>query len=209
MPLRFTHIRLENWRNFLAVDAPLERRVFLVGPNASGKSNFLDAFRFLRDIADPERGGFQSAVKSRGGVSQIRSLHARRYPNVTIEVELLLDDEVRWTYRIEFTQDNQRSPVIQREMVKRGDEVLRNRPDSADQEDKNLLTQTHLQQTNANKPFRALQEAFSKVQYLHIVPQLVREPDRSVGRTHDPYGGDFLEQVAATPKKILESRLRR
>ncbi|HLC30282.1 MAG TPA: AAA family ATPase, partial [Dehalococcoidia bacterium] len=47
MALRFRHIYIENWRNFVQVDADLQRRVFLVGPNASGKSNFLDAFRFL------------------------------------------------------------------------------------------------------------------------------------------------------------------
>lgn len=36
----------------------------------------------------------------------------------------------------------------------------------------------------------------ASVRYLHIVPQLIREPDRSVGRVNDPYGGDFLEQIA-------------
>ena len=47
---RFTQVHLENRRNFVVVDVPLQRRVFLVGPNASGKSNFLEAFRFLSDI---------------------------------------------------------------------------------------------------------------------------------------------------------------
>lgn len=45
-------------------------------------------------------------------------------------------------------------------------------------------------------------------QFLHIVPQLVREPDRSVGRTNDPYGGDFLEQLAGTPERTLKARLK-
>jgi len=48
--MRFVSIYLENWRNFTRVDVPLQQRMFLVGPNASGKSNFLDAFRFLRDL---------------------------------------------------------------------------------------------------------------------------------------------------------------
>jgi hypothetical protein len=62
---------------------------------------------------------------------------------------------------------------------------------------------------NSNRAFRPLVDFFSRVRYLHIVPQLVREPDRSVGKKKDPYGGDFLEQLAMTPKKTLESRLRR
>ncbi len=62
---------------------------------------------------------------------------------------------------------------------------------------------------NVNRDFRQVAEFFDSVRYLHIVPQLVREPDRSVGRRDDPYGGDFLEQVARTPKRTQASRLRR
>lgn len=74
-------IQLENWKNFRWVDVPLQRRLFIIGPNASGKSNFLNAIRFLRDICDPE-GGFQRAVKLHGGISQIRCLHARKQSKV-------------------------------------------------------------------------------------------------------------------------------
>ena len=83
--MRFTKLFLQNWRNFLSVDVTLRERMFVVGPNASGKSNFLDAFRFLRDLAEP-RGGFQQAVQIRGGVSRLRSLHARHYPDVVVDV---------------------------------------------------------------------------------------------------------------------------
>ncbi|MFY0583970.1 AAA family ATPase [Cystobacter fuscus] len=207
--MQFTRIRLENWRNFLEVDVPLENRVFLVGPNAAGKSNFLDAIRFLRDVADAQ-GGLQRAVSTmRRGVSQIRSLHARRYPHVAVEVEVKLADDETWSYRLEFTQDNQRRPVIKREEVKRGEQVLLSRPNKEDKKDSELLTQTHLEQVNTNRKFRELAEFFAKVRYLHLVPQLVREPDRSTGRANDPFGGDFLEQLARTPSKTLESRLKR
>lgn len=205
--MRFTHVKLENWKNFLSVDVALQRRVFIVGPNASGKSNFLDALRFLRHVADPQ-GGFQQAVHARRGVSQIRSLHARRYPNVAIDVHMDLDG-VAWNYRIEFTQDNQRRPIIARERVRRHSEVILERPDKEDKADPSRLTQTYLEQVNANRKFREINEFLSQIRYLHLVPQLVREPDRSVGRVRDPYGGDFLEQLARTPKGTLDSRLRR
>jgi len=208
--VRFTRIKFENWRNFIAVDVVLQRRVFLVGPNASGKSNVLDALRFLRDIADPQGGGFQSAVARRGGVSQIRSLHARRYPNVVIEVELDLNgDNGHWTYRLEFSQDNQRVPKVSKEQVWRGDSKIVSRPSPEDVEDPSRLTQTYLQQVSANKEFRSVAEALAEIRYLHLVPQIVREPDRSVGRIRDPFGGDFLEQLARTPKRTLDSRLRK
>ncbi|HTP51683.1 MAG TPA: AAA family ATPase [Anaeromyxobacteraceae bacterium] len=210
--MRFTHVKLENWRNFLSVNIALDRRVFIVGANASGKSNFLDAFRFLRDIADPQ-GGFQRAVKdSRGSVSKIRSLHARRYPNVAIEVTMDLGEPEPWSYRLEFTQDNQRQPIIKKEIVRRGDDVVLTRPDAADKADPSRLTQTHLEQVSANKEFRQVARFLGSVKYLHLVPQLVRDPDRSAGRVGDPYGGDFLVQLARMKKlnqRHFEFRLHR
>jgi hypothetical protein len=76
-------------------------------------------------------------------------------------------------------------------------------------EDKDRLTQTYLEQINVNKSFRELAEFLGTVRYLHVVPQLVREPDRSIGRTRDPYGGDFLEQIVKTPERTRLARLRR
>jgi predicted ATPase len=206
--MRFTRLKLENWKNFLKVDVPLQKRAFLVGPNAAGKSNFLDALRFLRDIAEP-KGSFQGAVESRHGVSQIRSLYARRYPHVGIEVSVDVDQSGPWTYRLEFSQTNQRTPTITREVVTRGDKEVLKRPLPEDEADDKRLQQTHLEQVNANGSFRELANFFAQVRYLHLVPQLVREPERSVGRPRDPFGGDFLEQLARTPQKTLESRLRR
>ena len=67
-----SHLRVKNWRNFQRVSVALRERQFIIGANASGKSNLLDVFRFLRDIAKTEGGGLQKAVKDRGGVSKIR-----------------------------------------------------------------------------------------------------------------------------------------
>src|ERR1039458_1432421 len=90
--LIFRRLRLENWRNFTQVDVDLQNRVFLVGPNASGKSNLLDVFRFLHEIVSVG-GGFQEAAgPQRGGVTKLRSLSARRYPDIVIEVHIGSDD---------------------------------------------------------------------------------------------------------------------
>lgn len=206
--MRFSRVYLENWRNFGHVDVLLQNRAFLVGPNASGKSNFLDAFRFLRDIVSPG-GGFQKAVGDRGGVSRIRNLAARRYPDVAIAVALEGGEEVTWRYRIAFAQDNQRQPVLQEEKVWRGDDLILDRPNVEDRADEARLRQTHLEQTIANREFRAIADFFASVHYYHIVPQLVRDPERSPGRRADPYGGDFLEQIARTDKRTRDARLRR
>lgn len=207
--LRFTHIKLSNWKNFARCDVALAGRVFLVGPNASGKSNFLDVFRFLRDLASPG-GGFQEAVHRRAGVSAIRCLAARRYPDIEIHVTVQPEGgQARWEYELAFNQDQQRRAHIKRERVVRDERVLLERPSEEDRQDPDRLTQTHLEQVNVNRPFRELAAFFQSVRYLHIVPQLVREPDRSVGRLNDPFGGDFLEQLAKTQEKTRNARLRR
>ncbi|MGE0027084.1 MAG: AAA family ATPase [Thermoleophilia bacterium] len=210
-PLRFTRLRLENWRNFRLLDVLLQRRMFVVGPNAAGKSNLLDAVRFLSDMVTVG-GGFEAAVTKphRGSVSMLRSLAARRYPDIGITVEIGTDEVPKaWTYELSFGQDNQRRPIIKRERVLRLEEELLARPDPDDEKDPARLRQTHLEQVNVNREFRDVADFFASVRYRHIVPQLVREPDRSVGRRNDPYGGDFLETLASTSERTQQARLRR
>lgn len=205
--MRFGRIALKNWKNFAAAEADIQERMFLVGPNASGKSNFLDAFRFLRDLASTG-GGLQEAVHRREGVAGIRCLAARRHPDVEIAVTVQ-DESVEWTYELSLHQDSQRRAMVRTERVLRGQEILLDRPMAEDATDPERLTQTYLEQVNVNQPFRELASFFASIRYLHIVPQLVREPDRSVGRKDDPFGGDFLAQVARTPERTQKARLRR
>lgn len=207
--MRFSKIGLDNWKNFASVDVTLQQRAFLVGPNASGKSNFLDVFRFLRDLASVG-GGFREAVSRRGGVDAIRCLAARRYSDVRVYVVIeAAGDSPQWTYDLRFNQDKQRRPIVREERVFRDGDIVLDRPNNEDRSDPERLTQTYLEQVNVNRDFREIVTFFESVRYLHIVPQLVREPDRSVGRTHDPFGGDFLEEIAKTPEPTRNARLRR
>ncbi|VVM06754.1 hypothetical protein MAMC_01230 [Methylacidimicrobium cyclopophantes] len=206
MSLKFCRLQLQNWKNFLGADVEIGERLFLVGPNASGKSNFLDAFRFLRDLALPG-GGFREAIDRRGGVSAIRCLAARRNPNVEIHATLETTEGKRWAYELGFNEDKQRPPSVQKERVERDGKVLLDRPNRDDKRDPERLTQTYLEQVNVNQEFREIATFFASVRYLHIVPQLVREPERSVGRANDPFGGDFLEQIAKTREQSRKSRL--
>lgn len=207
--MQFSRIRLENWRNFSDVDVAIQSRAFLIGANASGKSNFLDTFRFLRDLVIPG-GGFQEAITRRGGVSIVRSLYARQNTNVLIEVELAENDKMIWRYRLVFNQDARNRPVaIKEEKIWQEGKLLLNRPNDEDREDSERLSQTYLEQTFANRKYRGITDFFKSISYSHVVPQLIRDPERSVGRQADPFGGDFLEQIAAQNKRTRETRLGR
>lgn|SRR5436305_11012519 len=204
--MRFTKIHLENWRNFTHVDVMLQQRMFLVGPNASGKSNLLDAFRFLHDLVRVG-GGLEKAVADRGGVARLRSLTARS-PYIVVDVSINSEDDSNWRYRIGIGQHYHSRIHLTEEKVWKSGELILNRPDRRDIKDKELLHQTHLEQINSNHEFREIADLFKTIRYYHIIPQLIRDPERSVGRKLDPYGGDFLEQIADTPKRTLVARLR-
>jgi predicted ATPase len=204
---------LKNWRNFRSVDVSLSDRVFVIGPNASGKSNFLDALRFLRDIAKPG-GGLQQAIIQRGGLSKIRCLAARREPDVEIEVDLSENGgRPEYKYAIGITQQvrGYRQPILRYEKVWKHGHLLLDRPDSDDTKDVLRLTQTHLEQISANAAFRPINRFFESIRYLHVVPQLLRHPESFQGpmTSEDPFGRNFLELVATTPEKTRKSRLRR
>ena len=121
-----TRLKLKNWRNFQEVDVPLGPRTYLIGANASGKSNFLAAFRFLRTLAQRDGGGLQKALRAAGGLSKLRSLHARRDPEVRIEVEVADSlDAIQpvWRYVLAFKAEGkgqQRTLVSQEQVFRDG-----------------------------------------------------------------------------------------
>lgn len=206
-----SRVILKNWRNFRFVDVPLTDRAFLVGPNACGKSNFLDVFRFLRDIAKPG-GGLQSAVARRGGLSKIRCLSARKSPDVEIEV-CLSDSAVIWRYAIGIRRLSRgsRHTYLSYEKIWKDNELLLDRPDKDDKKDDKRLTQTHLEQIATNREFRGVSDFFESVLYLHLVPQLIRHPEAfsGPGMPEDPFGKNFMERVAKTSDKTRKARLKK
>jgi len=208
-----SQIKVKNWRNFQWVDVQLRERQFIVGANASGKSNLLDVFRFVRDIAKQEGGGLQKAVKIRGGVSKIRCLAARRDPEIAIELHLgtAQNETPLWRYAFGFKQEprGRRQTCITYERVWKNGKQILNRPDQNDGRDPERLTQTFLEQINANHEFREIVRYFQEITYLHLVPQLLRFADSIQGRIleDDPFGQGFLERLARTTEQTRKSRL--
>lgn len=211
-----TKLSLKNWRNFKRVDVELRERVFVIGPNAAGKSNLLDVFRFLRDVAKPG-GGLQRSVETRGGLTKLRSLLARRDPEISIEVQLAdrIDEPPIWQYALAFRSEGKglQRVVVSKETVVdlRSGTKLLTRPDKDDVADKDRLTETSLEQVNANKDFREIAQFFSSLTYLHLVPQLLKHPELggAMQLAGDPFGQSFLERIAKTTDRTREARLKK
>jgi len=209
-----TRLKLKNWRNFRIADIPFRERTYILGANATGKSNLLDVFRFLRDVSKAQGGGLQKAVADRGGIPKLRCLHARRDPDIRIEVHIsdsADSPELSWKYIVAFKPEGKglQRTLISSEEVWKGDRKLLCRPNGDDKTDIARLTQTHLEQIQANEEFRDIAELFAETKYLHLVPQLLKYGDRIGGHRldDDPFGQGFLEEVAKTPKRPRDARL--
>ena len=60
---------LKNYKSIAACDVRLGPLAFLVGQNGAGKSNFLDALRF---VADGLRNSLDHSLRDRGGIKEVR-----------------------------------------------------------------------------------------------------------------------------------------
>ena len=70
--MAITKLTVENFKSFDKLEVELRPFSIVVGSNASGKSNFLDVFRFLRDI---EATSLESAIGVRGGAEALRNFN--------------------------------------------------------------------------------------------------------------------------------------
>jgi predicted ATPase len=209
--LRLTRLKLTNWRNFQSADVSLAKRAFFIGPNASGKSNLLDAIRFLRDIVKPIAGGFSTALEIRDGLRAVRCLQARRVSYVEIDVDIGNDEDLAaWSYRIRFNRfGREQFPSVEEEEIKKDGKLVLEQRRTGDTPEPFRFSQSLIQQATNQAKLRDLVEFFSSIRYLHVVPQIVRDPRRALERTEDPYGGDLLKRINETTPRTREARLRR
>lgn len=75
-------IRLVNFKNFEDVTVELNDFNVLVGANAAGKTNFIQALKFLRDI---QEFGLENAIQLQGGIEYLRNIQLQNKKNTTLE----------------------------------------------------------------------------------------------------------------------------
>ena len=211
-------IELFNWKNFHRCEVGVQERCFVVGANAAGKSNFIDALRFLRDVAK-QGGGLQTAVRVRGGITKIRCLAAREQSNVKLAIELSESDsrELCWHYELNFKhtgggiRENQVKIVSEKVFSGREQRYVLDRSAETLGEDEETLKYTYLEQPNANKDFRVIQQFLQNVEYLNVVPQMVRESASSSysGDKEAYYGRNFLKRLALLNDNTRRSYFRK
>ena len=106
-----TRVRIENYKSIAHCDVALGPFTVLLGLNAAGKSNFLDALRFVRDAVTR---GLAEAVVARGGLNEV----LRRVPEPTKSFTIALEfripapgaDDSPWQARYEISVTHPLAP---------------------------------------------------------------------------------------------------
>lgn len=98
-----TELRLENWKSYEQAELHIDPLSVLVGTNASGKSNALDAFLLLNRLANGAM--LTSALKGDGTLAPVRGgvEWAARQPGSVFAIGVVCraDDSTDYEYRLE------------------------------------------------------------------------------------------------------------
>ncbi len=76
-------LRVSNFKSFKSLAIELRNFNLLIGANASGKSNFIQIFKFLRDITEF---GLDNAISLQGGVEYFRNVNIDSTQDFSIEI---------------------------------------------------------------------------------------------------------------------------
>ena len=76
-------IKISNFKSFKNLEIELDKFNVLIGANASGKSNFIQIFKFLRDISNH---GLDNAISMQGGIEYLRNVNIGASEDLSMEV---------------------------------------------------------------------------------------------------------------------------
>lgn len=88
--MAFLHLRAANFKSFDELDLDLGSFCVILGANASGKSNLIQAFAFIKDIANF---GLLNAVSMQGGPESLRNITLGS--STELEMSVTIDDRYR------------------------------------------------------------------------------------------------------------------
>jgi len=108
-------VKIRNYKSIGKADVELGHLTILVGRNGSGKSNFLDALRF---VADSLQTSLDHAIKSRGGIDSVRRLSTGHPRNFAVAMEVLLPNWLTADYGFEITARQHGGFSVRRELLR-------------------------------------------------------------------------------------------
>lgn len=110
-------LKVKNFKSFEKLDIELKNFNVIIGANASGKSNFLEILKFLKDVAER---GLGNAISMQGGQKYFQNLKIGNTNNFAIEITFEYDfmfgadnlnyavqlKEIIHSFEVKFVKDN-------------------------------------------------------------------------------------------------------
>ena len=102
-------VQLTNYKSIAQCDVQLGSLTFLVRTNGAGKSNFIDAFAFVRDAL---RTSLDHAIRERGGITEVRRRSRGHPTNFGVRLDFELPDNRFGHYEFRVgAEPRQRYPI--------------------------------------------------------------------------------------------------
>ena len=206
-------VRIRGYKSIAFCDVALGPLTILVGRNASGKSNFLDALAFLRDVVVK---GAHEAVKLHGGRDAVLcQLTNSSFVSLEIEASYQPQGEAEpWTglLTVEIALPTKGTPRIVRERVRLENAKVTRRTgyavegglvtwdgDSFVHPVNEWLNQDRmLLGMYGTTPFLELQEGVESVETYNFNPDAIRRPQK-------PAPGGFLDRDGGNLASVIET----
>jgi len=197
-------VRIRNYKSIGKCAVALGSLTLLVGRNGSGKSNFLDALRF---VVDALQTSLDHAVKTRSGVDAVRRRSTGHPRNFAIELEIDLLDFKTAVYGFEIGSQPEGGFFVKHERLK----VLNPRNDvisqyrlldakmvSASAEKMPPASRDRLYLVNAAglPEFRAVYDGLSAMGFYNLNPAAIKE-------LQSPDAGELLHRDGSNIASVI------
>jgi len=214
MERRLRRVIIKNYKSIAVTSVDLEPFTVLVGANGSGKSNFVDALRFVSDCLNTS---ISLALQNRGGINAVR-LHSLGHPtHFGIRLVIELEEHGRADYSFEIAARPQGRFQVKGERCVVQTALLRQEHRYEVQDGK--FTQEFpgirpkvetdrlaLSVVSAVEEFRPVYDFLTSMRFYALAPDQIRqlqEPD--AGEVLNRYGSNAAAVLREIQKRKLDS----
>lgn len=95
--MKIKKIKAENFKSYKKVDVDLNNLNFIIGGNASGKSNYVNILKFFNDIIYY---GLDDAILLQGGIKYLFNSNSRKNSSILLYFEIDLEEEEKSIFEI-------------------------------------------------------------------------------------------------------------
>ena len=179
-----TRVVLKNYKSIAGCDVSLPSLCFLVGRNAAGKSNFVDA---LRLVADALNTSIDHALRDRSGINEVRRRSSGHPTHFGIRLEFRLADDQYGFYAFRIGAQPRGGFEVQKEACRIFPNVALDTKEIHYSLESGVVQSSSIATPPAAKPdrlylvnlsgfgeFRPLYDALSRMGFYNLNPDIIR-----------------------------------